>query len=105
MIILTCVLVPVDLLTVWVHDIVLDTDRYVPTVAPPATNPAMEQAAVNHITQAVDVKADGNEVAAETAAWLQSQGLSPKAVADVKALGPKLGEAINDVVNKAATRF
>jgi len=102
---ITCVLVPVSLLTVWVHDIVLDTDRYVSTVAPLATNPAIETAAANRITQAVDVKTDGNEVAAETAAWLQSKGLPPKAVTGVKALGPKLDEAINDVVNKAATRF
>ncbi|MFJ4203384.1 hypothetical protein ACIP2Y_27660 [Streptomyces sviceus] len=27
LIVLTCILVPVALLTVWVHDIVLDTDR------------------------------------------------------------------------------
>ncbi|MEU9048048.1 MULTISPECIES: hypothetical protein [unclassified Kitasatospora] len=102
---LTCILVPVSLLTVWVHDIVLDTDRYVSTVAPLATNPAIEAAAANRITQAVDVRVDGSEVASETAAWLQSVGLPPKAAAGVKALGPKLDEAVNDVVSKAATRF
>lgn len=102
---LTCILVPVSLLTVWVHDIVLDTDRYVSTVSPLATNPAIQAAAVNRITQAVDVKVDGNEVAAEAAAWLASRGLPPKAVAGIKSLGPKLDEAVNDVVDKAATRF
>ncbi|MGH1553422.1 hypothetical protein ACRAWF_20060, partial [Streptomyces sp. L7] len=39
LIVLTCVLVPVSVLTVWVHDIVLDTDRYVATVKPLASGP------------------------------------------------------------------
>jgi len=100
-----CILVPVSLLTVWVHDIVLDTDRYVSTVEPLATNPAIQDAAVNRISKAVDVKVNGNEVTSEVADWLQSQGLPPKAAAGIKALGPKLDEAVDSVVNKAATRF
>ncbi|MFF1904807.1 hypothetical protein [Kitasatospora sp. NPDC058218] len=102
---LTCILVPVSLLTVWVHDIVLDTDRYVSTMAPLATNPAIEDAAVDRITQAVDVKVNGNEVTSDIADWLQSQGLPPKAAAGIKTLGPKLDEAVDSVVDKAATRF
>ncbi|KQV05573.1 MULTISPECIES: hypothetical protein [unclassified Kitasatospora] len=102
---LTCILVPVSLITVWVHDIVLDTDRYVSTVAPLATDPAIEAAAVKRITQAVDVRVNGNEVTSDVAAWLQSQGLPPRAVAGIKALGPKLDEAVDSAVDKAATRF
>ncbi|MGY3678427.1 hypothetical protein [Streptomyces sp. TE33382] len=56
---LGCLLVPVSLLTVWVHDIVLDSDRYVSTVAPLATDPAIEEAAVRRITEAADVRVDG----------------------------------------------
>ncbi|WP_432752364.1 hypothetical protein ACE1OA_05215 [Streptomyces sp. JL2001] len=102
---LTCILVPVSLLTVWVHDIVLDTDRCVSTVEPLATNPAIEAAAANRITRAVDVKVNGDEVTSDVAAWLQAQGLPPRAAAGIKSLGPKLDEAVNDVVDKAATRF
>ncbi|MEU6236592.1 hypothetical protein [Kitasatospora sp. NPDC047058] len=101
---LTCILVPVSLLTVWVHDIALDTDQYVATMSPLATNPAIQDAAVNRITHAVDVKVDGNEVTSEVAAWLESQGLPPKAAAAVKSLGPKLDDAVDQVVNKVATR-
>ncbi|MFJ6618145.1 hypothetical protein ACIQOW_11320 [Kitasatospora sp. NPDC091335] len=102
---LTCVLVPVSLLTVWVHDIALDTDRYVATVAPLATDPAVQDAAVNRLTQAVDVKVDGPAVASDLAAWLQSQGLPPRAASAVKALGPKLDDAVDQVVTRAATEF
>ncbi|MGW7583011.1 hypothetical protein ACWGKU_14465 [Kitasatospora sp. NPDC054768] len=101
---LTCILVPVSLLTVWVHDIALDTDRYVSTVAPLATNPAIQDAAVNRITRAVDVKVDGPEVASDLAAWLQSQGLPPRAASAVKSLGPKIDDAVDQVVSKAATK-
>ncbi len=101
---LTCILVPVSLLTVWVHDIALDTDRYVSTMAPLATNPAIQDAAVNRITHAVDVKVDGQAVTSDLAAWLQSQGLPPRAAAAVKSLGPKLDDAVDQVVTQAATR-
>lgn len=42
LIVLTCLLVPITLITVWVHDIALHTDRYVSTVAPLATDPAVQ---------------------------------------------------------------
>ncbi|MET7482905.1 hypothetical protein [Streptomyces sp. NPDC005538] len=102
---LTCVLVPVSLITVWVHDIALDTDRYVSTVAPLATDPAIEAAAVRRITQAADVRVDGTEVTSDIAAWMQSQGLPPKAGVAIRSLGPQLDSAIDQTVTKVATRF
>lgn len=104
LIVLACILVPVSVLTVWIDDIVLDTDRYVATVSPLATDPAIQDAAVHRITEAVDVRVDGKEAAAEIAAWLQSQGLPPKAAAAVKGLGPQLDSAVNSTVTKVATR-
>lgn len=105
LIVLTCVLVPVALLTVWVHDIVLDTDRYVSTVSPLASDPAIEDAAVKRITHAADVRVDGSQAAADIAAWLQSQGVPPRAAQAVKGLGPQIDSAVNSTVEKVATRF
>ncbi|MFG2981812.1 hypothetical protein ACGFYQ_11240 [Streptomyces sp. NPDC048258] len=102
---LTCILVPVSLLTVWVHDIVLDTDRYVSTVSPLASNPAIEEAAVHRITEAADVRVNGAQVTADLAKWLESQGLPPRVGTAVKALGPQLDSAANAAVSKVATRF
>ncbi|MFE4591787.1 hypothetical protein [Streptomyces laurentii] len=105
LIVLACVLVPVSILTVWVHDIVLDTDRYVSTMKPLASDPAIEAAAHNRIVHAVDVRVDGKEVTAEIAAWLQSQGLPPRAAKAVKGLAPQLDAAVNSAADKVATRF
>jgi hypothetical protein len=103
--VLACVLVPVALLTVWVHDIVLDTDRYVSTVAPLATDPAIQDAAVHRATEAVDVRVDGPRAAADNASWLRSQGLPPGAADVVKRLGPQIDSAVDQTVTKVATRI
>ena len=105
LIVLACILVPVSVLTVWVHDIALDTNRYVDTVGPLASNPAIEDAARNRIVHAVDVRVDGKRVTAELAAWLQSQGLPPAAAQAVKGLAPQLNAAVNSATEKVATRF
>ncbi|MFI7410159.1 hypothetical protein ACIBU0_15990 [Streptomyces sp. NPDC049627] len=104
LIVLTCILVPVALITVWVHDIALDTDRYVETVAPLATEPAIQDAAVHRISEAVDVRIDGDQAAAELADWLRSQGLPPRATAAVRGLGPQIDSAVDGAVTKVVTR-
>ncbi|WP_128428185.1 hypothetical protein [Streptomyces cyaneus] len=105
LIVLTCVLVPVALITVWIHDIALDTDRYVKTVAPLATEPAIQDAAVDRISEAVDVRIDGDQAAAELADWLRSQGLPPRATAAVRGLGPQIDSAVDGAVTKVVTRI
>ncbi|MCX5409251.1 hypothetical protein OHA37_36030 [Streptomyces sp. NBC_00335] len=102
---LTCIFVPVSLLTVWVHDIVLDTDRYVSTVTPLASDPAIEAAAAHRITEAAGVRVDGAQVTSDLAAWLQAQGLPARVGTAVKALGPQLDSAADAAVSKVATRF
>jgi hypothetical protein len=104
LVVLTCVLVPLTLLAVWVHDIVLDTDRYVSTVAPLARHRAVQDAAVARIGKAVGARVNGPQAAAQLAAWLESQGLPPKAAQAVKGLGPQLDSAVDDSVRKVATR-
>lgn len=102
---LTCILVPVSLLTVWVHDIVLDTDRYLSTVTPLASDPAIEAAAVRRITEAADVRVDGAQVTSDLAAWLQTQGLPARVGTAVRALGPQLDSAADAAVSDVATRL
>ncbi|WMX46201.1 hypothetical protein RGF97_17040 [Streptomyces roseicoloratus] len=105
LLVLTCILVPVALLTVWVHDIALDTDRYVQTVAPLASDPDIEAAAVARITHAADVRVDGGQVMADVSDWLKKEGLPPRAADAVRKLGPQLDSAVDGAVRKIATRF
>lgn len=104
LIVLTCLLAPVVLITVWVHDIALDTDRYVATVAPLATEPAVQDAAVDRVADAVEVRVDGDRAAAQLADWLRSQGLPPQAAAAVRGLGPQIDAAVDGAVRNVATR-
>src|SRR6266540_5127103 len=50
LVIVSVVLVPVAGLTVWVRNLVLDTDKYVDTVAPLASNKAITDNVANRIT-------------------------------------------------------
>ena len=105
LIVVACVLAPVSVLTVWIHDIALDTDRYVSTMAPLATDPAIQAAVTNRITLAVGDRVDGPEIAGEIADWLKSRGLPSRAAGAVGQLGPQLDSAVDGAVDKVAARF
>ncbi|WP_405540279.1 hypothetical protein OG787_50785 [Streptomyces sp. NBC_00075] len=105
LLVLACVLIPVSVLTVWVHDIVLDTDRYVETVEPLASDPAIEAAVRGHIVRAVEVRVDAKRVTAELATWLESRGLPPTAARAVEGLAPQLNAAVTGAADRAAKRF
>ncbi|THA40539.1 MULTISPECIES: hypothetical protein [unclassified Streptomyces] len=53
LIVIGCVLAPLGIVAAWTADIVGDTDRYVATVAPLASNPDVQAAAANRVTGAV----------------------------------------------------
>ncbi|MEV4425922.1 hypothetical protein ACN9M0_17300 [Streptomyces sp. R-07] len=53
LIVIGCVLVPLGLVASWTSDIVGDTDRYVQTVKPLASDPDIQAAVANRVTNAV----------------------------------------------------
>ncbi len=53
LLILATILVPISVLGVWTRNQLLDTDRYVDTVAPLATDPAIQDAVTNRVTESV----------------------------------------------------
>ncbi|MGW4752794.1 hypothetical protein [Streptomyces chartreusis] len=105
LIVLACILVPVTVITVWVHDIALDTDRYVKTMKPLATDRDIEDAVRHRLVDAVDVRVNGKQVTADISDWLKSQGLPPRAADAVKALAPQVDEAVNAAADRVAKRF
>lgn len=105
LIVLACVLVPVTVITVWVHDIALDTDRYVKTMKPLATDRDIEDAVRHRLVDAVDVRVNGKQITTDISNWLKSQGLPPRAADAVKALAPQVDEAANAVADRVAKRF
>ena len=69
-----CVLVPVSLSAVWVRNTLLDTDNYVSTVGPLASDPQVQQAIANRVTGAlfsnVDVEQEVESALPPRAAFL-----------------------------------
>lgn len=50
LVVLVCVLAPISVLGVWVRNTVLHTDQYVDTMAPLASDPAIQQAVATRVT-------------------------------------------------------
>jgi hypothetical protein len=59
------ILLPLAGLTVWARNQLLDTDRYVSTVAPLATDPAIQSAAAHRLTTTVSDAVDFKQVATD----------------------------------------
>ncbi|MEU6661959.1 hypothetical protein [Streptomyces sp. NPDC046821] len=53
LIVIGCILAPLSVVAVWANDLVGNTDRYVSTVAPLASNSAVQNAVANRATDAV----------------------------------------------------
>ncbi|MFN7151775.1 MAG: hypothetical protein ACK4V6_20135, partial [Microthrixaceae bacterium] len=72
--VLGSILLPIAVMTVWTRNQVLDTDKYVETVAPLATDPTVVSALSNRISTKVsdeiDVKSLAQEALPENAAFL-----------------------------------
>src|SRR6476660_1572247 len=88
-----CVLVPISLSAVWVRNTLLDTDQYVSTVGPLASDPEVQQALAARITTAVMTRAD---VAEKIADALPSSAAF---------LAVPIENAVGSTVNDAALRL
>lgn len=53
LVVVGCVLAPLGVVAAWTADTVGDTDRYVKTVAPLASDPDIQNAVANRVTSAV----------------------------------------------------
>lgn len=62
---------------VFVRNQLLDTDRYVATVAPLARDPVVQDAIANRITNEVLTRVDLTAIAEQASAWLTAQGAPP----------------------------
>ncbi|MCX5123468.1 LPXTG cell wall anchor domain-containing protein [Streptomyces sp. NBC_00193] len=89
LIVLGCVLAPLGIVAAWAADEVGDTDRYVATVAPLASDPAVQDAVANRVTDALMTRID--------LASLLSDAAPEERPLLEKALG-KLGDSLDGAV-------
>jgi hypothetical protein len=100
LIIVMAVLAPLSVLARWAHDEISDTDRYVETVRPLASDPAVQDAVITRITSEIMTRLNVDEVTDEAVGALADRGLPPLASESLKALSTPLSNAIEDFVGK-----
>ncbi|MFG2791930.1 hypothetical protein [Streptomyces sp. NPDC048419] len=104
LVVLTLVLAPLALVAAWVHDEVADTGRYVQTVRPLASDPAVQKVLINRLTDRVVA---GIDVAAVTTAitdTLKKNGAPPRVVQGSEALTGPLRSTVHTVVQRNVSR-
>lgn len=107
LLILAFLLAPLAVVATWLDSEVSDTDRYVHTVAPIASEPAVQDVVNDRLTNRVVGNVDVNAITESLAAALQQAGAPPAVVERTPALaGPlknALTNAVHDVVSKVVT--
>ncbi|MFH8369635.1 DUF2795 domain-containing protein [Streptomyces sp. NPDC018031] len=104
---LTIVLAPLGVVAVWVSTQITDTDRYVKTVAPIATEPAVQRELTDRLTAWVADTVDDEKATAALADTLRRNGAPPAVVEQARALPEArdagVAEVVHGVVEKAVT--
>jgi hypothetical protein len=93
LLVLGCGLVGASIIAIWTRATVLNTDRYVNTMAPIARSPAVQSAVADKLSTAITSKVDVNALAREV--------LPDRA--DV--LAPAIAEGVNGAVRRQITDF
>ncbi|MFF0111209.1 hypothetical protein [Streptomyces prasinus] len=97
-------LAPPAVVAAWIQDTVSDTDRYVETVAPLASDPAVQEAVVNRLTDHVVENVDVGAVTDSLAGALQDAGAPPRAVEGAESLEVPLRDAVRAAVDRTVSR-
>jgi hypothetical protein len=95
LIVVGCVLAPLAGVAVWARNQVTDTDRYVATVAPLASDPAIQQAITDQITNQVFTYIDVQGLTTQAVDALTERGSLPPRLADqLQALAAPIANGI-----------
>jgi len=106
LILLGCLLAPLAVVSVWARSEVTDTDRYVATVAPLASDPAIQQAMATTITNKVFEYIDVEELTTSVFTAIgQSDLLPPQVAAQVPALAPLVANGIRNFTAEQVNRL
>lgn len=102
---LVALLAPLAIVATWVHDEISDTNRYVETVTPLASDPAVQNAATTKVTDAIFSRLDVQAVTQEAISALEQQGLPPRAATSLSALATPLANGIHGFVEQAVGKI
>ncbi|PWI07375.1 hypothetical protein DIZ27_28425 [Streptomyces sp. NWU339] len=104
LLLLALLLAPLAVVAAWVQDTVSDTDRYVATVAPLASDPAVQEVVTDRLTDRVLENVDVSAVTGSLAKTLQDAGAPPRVVAGAESLTGPLQNEVRTVVHRTVSR-
>jgi hypothetical protein len=109
LIVLGCVLAPLGGVAVWARNQVTNSDRYVATITPLASDPAIQQAITDQITTQVftyiDVQALTNQVVDALSARVEGRGLPPQTAAALQGLAGPVANGVEGFVRTQVERI
>ena len=105
LLLVVALLAPLAVVATWVHDEISDTDRYVQTVTPLASDPAVQSAVVARVTDGIVTRLDVEAVSKQALDAIAAQGLPPRVATSLSALSTPLANAVTSFIEKAVTRF
>ncbi|MFI8946730.1 hypothetical protein ACIGO6_09435 [Streptomyces sp. NPDC053750] len=103
LLLLTLLFAPLAVIAAWVQDTVTDTDRYVATVAPLASEPAVQDALTARLTDRVVAQVDVKAVTDSLADTLRDAGAPPRVVDGAESLDAPLREAVRSAAERAVS--
>ncbi len=104
LLLLALLLAPLAVVAAWVQDTVSDTDRYVETVAPLASEPPVQEVVINRLTDRVVANVDVKAVTDSLTRVLRDAGAPPRVVEGAESLEGPLRSAVRSVVDRTVTR-
>lgn len=99
LLVLAVLLSPLAVVATWLHEEVVDPQRYVQTVAPIARNPSVQSAVTNRLTTRVVDQVDVPAIAAQLAKNLDKAGAPSAVVNGTRMLGGPLESALTNAVH------
>ena len=98
LIVIGCILAPISVVAVWTKNLVTDTDQYVATVAPLASDPAIQSAIADKITAEVFTHLDVVGITNQAVDALAERGLPPLVATQLHALSQPLSSGVQSFV-------
>jgi hypothetical protein len=109
LIVVACVLAPLSVAAIWTRNQVTNTDRYVATITPLASDPAIQQAITDQITAQVftyiDIQALTTQVTDALSARAEGRGLPPQAAAALQGLAGPVANGVQGFVRTQVERI
>ncbi|MDR7082769.1 hypothetical protein J2X01_002059 [Arthrobacter ginsengisoli] len=103
LVVLTAVLACAAVPALYLRSEVLDTDRYVATVAPLASDPAIQAEIANKVTTQITDAADIEGIT--RAAMVELGTVAPRAAAVITGLAPAIAEQTKSLIHTAVSKF